>query len=1155
MASPRTIYLLFCLSGVSSLIFEVVWTRLLLRSMGANVLSTACVLSAFMAGLSLGACIADKRTLAGKPLKTWAWAELACASFGIFLPWFLSGNRLQVFSAMMPGETDDFLSGATRFLIAFSILLIPSTAMGTGYPLLANFLRSLNAKTNAPHGSTGAGASAGEVASLYAANVTGAMAGSITGGFFLLPLFGPQTTSWIAAAISLTIFVTIQYIDRSILQTGADKHQYDHPRSPNLASSTAGNLPNETDAIMARGSSPAEQADGIAPTEQTNGRGCMAIVVALSGATVMLQELIWTRMFATVFGSSVYSTGTIFFLVLAGMSIGAWIVANSVRRKASSLSLPLVLVASATTALLTAYGSDYLPQALLIATRLTVRMPVNETLAFILVRGIVALPIVLPATIFSGMIFPLSVYQATWSKTNRLYMFSCIGSATGAMISGSILLPYLFRHFNNALNTTSIIASAVFFLSALIVAASARSGKNPARIFAAGTALVAGIAAILLIPPQTSQSAQSAGVCYYDSQSLAKLDMKALSPKVVFYEEGLNATVSITRTNNTLALRSNGKVEATLPVDCRLIAPGCDISTHTLLGALPMILQENPTDALLIGYGSGITSDALLSFGLLKSLTVAELEAAIIRARKEIEPFSRQYFPTAPAISPDFRINDGRYILASSSRKWDIVVCQAAEPRTADAADLYTKEFWQLVRSRLTDRGICSQWIQLYAMPRKQLLSVIKTFQSVFPNAMLCHSPGAGEIILLGLLDEKPPLKHQINERILRSAKTSIALAYCGVTSLPDFLALFKVNSRGLKELTVNSSLNLDDSTTLEFDTGALLAPPDDLITANYECLTGNLEIPFDLLTGSIDYRLTSSVASALAGFASNGALGDKKDADLAKRMAEQAASRLPCPQTQWNALRIDLAEQAAFDNSAFELLKQSKIEKPPDHLALAQIAFLQGDVCKNSTNHPGAPRLSKGELLRSACTAAVNRARIEVLRAQDDPLLASEINLLKGWLKSDISEEATNHFTKSLNQRPNWFPALLGLALSTGNPEQREIICSQMLGVDPWNPTAHLLMTKCLITQGKFQQAMSHATNAATITGEGDGFIMLLSAEPGRASQILRVFRRYAPDDSRLAKLQEKAGQPGALNDLSMQMETRSAKAGVSGYKKLGFP
>src|SRR5262245_8481807 len=86
--------LLFFLSGVAGLIYEVCWTRLLRLPMGSTVASLTTVLTAFMGGLALGAWIAGKKLArAPQPLRIYAGLEAAIGIACLLLPFVVAGQQ------------------------------------------------------------------------------------------------------------------------------------------------------------------------------------------------------------------------------------------------------------------------------------------------------------------------------------------------------------------------------------------------------------------------------------------------------------------------------------------------------------------------------------------------------------------------------------------------------------------------------------------------------------------------------------------------------------------------------------------------------------------------------------------------------------------------------------------------------------------------------------------------------------------------------------------------------------------------------------------------------------------------------------------------------------------------------------------------------
>lgn len=1089
MFSSRMLYLLFFVSGMSSLIFEVVWMRLLLRTMGANVFSTACVLAAFMAGLAAGGLLSSRRTVQERPLRSWALAEFLCGCIGALLPFLLTGDRIEQLAVFVPLDGLDWVSGAARFFLAFVVLLVPTTAMGTGYPLLLKYLRQ---QSERDHSKT-----------LYAFNVTGAMLGALSGGFLLLPWLGVKCTSLIAAGMNATIFMFVFF-------------QIQRQNS---------SAPLQTEIVSVSSSSSPAGPPGQA----------VEALVVLSGVGLMLLELCWTRIFSTAFGSSVYSSGTVFFLVLTGLACSA-IIASRLRGRPPSLSL--VMLSCGFVIALTSHLFGFLPAQLLNVTRVLVQSGLNQNETFILSRLLLAIPLVLPASVLAGLVFPLAVSGTSPAASRRLYIASCVGSALGAIAGGGILLPLLLAKMDQGIGAC-VVFSACIFTAGGIMFGIVRSGEKPKIT---GSALVAGLTLLCLImPPGQNKGAFTSGVCYLDLKTmLEEKTSRFVPPDLEYYKEGLNATIALSTVGNTISLRTDGKVEATLPRDPLLIAPGCDLSTHALLGALPLVLNRKPDHALLIGYGSGITADAMLSFNLLQSLTVAELEPSVLEAAQLLKPFRAPFFPSSSAISPVFRINDGRYVLAATRQKWDVIACQTAEPRTAGAADLYTREFWQLVRSRLNEGGVCSQWVQLYAMPESELQVLVRTFRSVFPNAYICHVPGAGEIILIGMTGTDKIALKQINDRIQRANTNSTALSFSGITSGADLLSTFKVGPN-TPPVCGPGKLNVDDSSALEFVCGLFLSAQEDLIAHNYDSLLKRAsnpgkDLPFDFLLEAADKRLLSEVAVSLIRQSNSGAFGSVQDAALARVFASEALA-VRSRQTLWNQALV-LLKGSAATVTTLEALQQAPCSTSADHLAIAQCLFAAAVEGK------GLPDVEKSLSLAAS--------------APDYQRSIAEANLLAGWvaLENNHQSNADSSFGNALQTRTGWAPALLGRLLSMRFADKGFAnALGRALTTDPWNAANHFIATKYFLQRNDLELARLHAVNCAALSGSVDAFLLILARDPSALPSMLPLIERAASADVRLPELKRIASDRNAVQRFASQAESRISGNLVSGYNKLGFP
>ena len=187
---PPWAALCFVLSGAAGLLYEVVWSKQIAYLLGSSLHSVAVVVAAFLGGLALGArFLGGPLTRSGDPARRYAVLEFAVGGAGLLI---LPLLRLldpvvgQLYRSL-GGEGVAF--AAARVVLLFTLLVPPAALMGATLPVLvARFER----------GALGAG-----LAWLYALNTVGAVAGSLLGGFLLLPGLGLLGSSFVAAALNL----------------------------------------------------------------------------------------------------------------------------------------------------------------------------------------------------------------------------------------------------------------------------------------------------------------------------------------------------------------------------------------------------------------------------------------------------------------------------------------------------------------------------------------------------------------------------------------------------------------------------------------------------------------------------------------------------------------------------------------------------------------------------------------------------------------------------------------------------------------------------------------------------------------------------------------------------------------------------------------
>src|SRR6185295_10713490 len=142
--APATV-LFVCLvsfaSGASALIFEILWFHEAGLVFGNSVWATSMILSGFMGGLALGNGLVGRYGLRIKRLiRFYALVEIVIATAGVGLTHAFPAVTAVLVFLFRPFLDQPLVLNTLRFLIAFVLMLAPTTAMGATLPLLVTTL-------------------------------------------------------------------------------------------------------------------------------------------------------------------------------------------------------------------------------------------------------------------------------------------------------------------------------------------------------------------------------------------------------------------------------------------------------------------------------------------------------------------------------------------------------------------------------------------------------------------------------------------------------------------------------------------------------------------------------------------------------------------------------------------------------------------------------------------------------------------------------------------------------------------------------------------------------------------------------------------------------------------------------------------------------
>jgi spermidine synthase len=755
----------FVLSGATGLIYEILWARMLGLVFGATTLAVSTVLAAFMGGLALGSALAGRLApRIRKPVSAYGWMEIGIAGYALVVPFLfhaVDDLYAAIWQQLQPGF---FTFTLLRFALSCLLLLVPTTLMGATLPVLsAALLRA-------------AGHDSNSVTRLYACNLVGAILGTLVAGFVLLPLVGVRTTIVIAAAINIFVGCLALAIQRR-LQVG-----------PAVAEDVA-----------------------VADTgpEVSSGKFWLFAAFA-SGFVTISTQVSWTRILTMIIGSSTYAFSIVVALFLIGLAGGAWFVGRKDRSARLRKTIMAVELITAASLVLSLFVLNRIP-ALLITVGL--RSQVSSWGGLLALQIISATLLILVPALLMGMVMPLVLVWASnqikaVSRVGRSYAVNTVGAIVGAFVTGFVLVP------KTSIRFTLLLAAVTCLLVGVLAYRPAGEGLTPLvrRSIAIGLIPVVVIVMFIVAPPM---NLADLSIGAYDSlvRVLAQSregntdNAQATGPNIhqlLMYREGPTATVSVRRDQDTVSMAINGRTNASDSI--------YDMPTQVMLGQLPMLIAPQQKSGLIIGFATGITVGSMLQSPI-ESVTCVELEPTTVEASEFFNHVNNR-----PLDDPRMKliIDDARTYLRVTPNRYDMIVSEPSHPWVPGVANLFTQEFFELGRSRLSEQGIFVQWVQIYQLSTESLRSVLATYHKVFPHVLVFRVGGSSngkDLLLVGSnqalsLDRLP--QRCTDERMMKEQ------ARVNFHAVDDLRTWFVCDETRLGRAVAGARINTDDNMHIE---------------------------------------------------------------------------------------------------------------------------------------------------------------------------------------------------------------------------------------------------------------------------------------------------------------------------------------------------
>lgn len=764
------VYLLFFCSGAAGLIYQIVWVREFGNVFGNTVYSASLVIAVFMCGLGLGSYLAgrwaDRHYLDGPGVLLRAYGSMEAAIAVLGLGISILLPRLGELSAAISTYTTD--ATGWHVLTPASLLARYAIAVVLLAPItgLMGGTLTLLIRHLVRDDLEAAGF---KVGALYGVNTAGAAMGCFLTDWALIPGGGLWMTQLTAVVLNL------------VAAAGAVRLASRWPVP--FAAPTARTAARTGDAPSVGG----------APLAAT------ALTILLSGFAAMGMEIVWFRHLSSLLGSFRWVLSLILTVILAGIWLGSMAGGYLHRR----LGRPVVLYVSA--------------QALFVVAALA-------GLATADTRGVVAegagvwtnlAPVLrelaVPAMMM-GCAFPLAnaivqdAERAVGRRAGLLYLANTLGAVGGSLVVGFGLLPALGMQ-----RTVTVLAVAVVLGVVPLCVVAVTRHSEPRGWMAVG--LGGSVVALGVV------------VLWWTNLPADDLVTRTLWPlrpteRRLAVTEGITEVVTVTEMpGEGRALLTNGHMMS-----------GTSLASQRYMRAfvhIPLLSQDDPERVLVICFGVGNTAHAASFHPSVRRLEVVDTSRNVLA---HADYFAATNGRVIGHANVAVHVNDGRqHLKMRPPATYDLITLEPPPIAFAGVASLYSREFYQLARSRLRPGGYVTQWLPIYQASPGAVLSMVRAFVDVFPQAVLL-SGWMDELVLMGTNRERLQIDPaRVAARLAAAPRLREDLVRVHLGTLTEIVGTFVAAADTLSAATEAYPAVTDDYPTQEYtatsgpdDAGAL---------------------------------------------------------------------------------------------------------------------------------------------------------------------------------------------------------------------------------------------------------------------------------------------------------------------------------------------
>jgi spermidine synthase len=243
------------------------------------------------------------------------------------------------------------------------------------------------------------------------------------------------------------------------------------------------------------------------------------------------------------------------------------------------------------------------------------------------------------------------------------------------------------------------------------------------------------------------------------------------------------------------------------PYHYQLVAGGFSMSGTSpqsqrymrMFAYLPLAFRPESEDVLLICYGCGTTADALLHGRHLKRMDVVDISKEVIGLADCYSGINYSNPLRDPRVHTF--VQDGRFFLQASPRQYDIISGEPPPPKLAGSVNLYTEEFFSLMKGRLKEGGMATFWLPINQLKVNEAKAILRAFHNVFPNTSVWASADE-QWIMMGIKDPAHRGKEEEIGGLWSDQATNADLTRIGFEIPQQLGALFLMDAEEIDRIT-----------------------------------------------------------------------------------------------------------------------------------------------------------------------------------------------------------------------------------------------------------------------------------------------------------------------------------------------------------------